>query len=124
MRNLKLMVGTEEEFFAHGRKIAKIADAGGPIPKKMVLRFEDPADLMRLVTEARLNLFREIKQHPGSITKISMAVGRDRSAVKRDIDILARAGLVTVATEKQPGHGTMKKISVSATKITLIAEIV
>ncbi len=123
MRRLKLKTGTEADFFSSGREIARLADAGIPIPEEMVLSFEDPADLMSLITEARLNLFREIKKHPGSITKISLALGRDRSAVKRDIDILARAGLVTVATAKLPGHGSMKEVKATATRISLMAEV-
>lgn len=123
MRNLKLKTGTETEFFTSGKEIARLADADAMIPEEIVLSFEDPSDLMSLITEARLSLFREIKKHPGSITKISLAVGRDRSAVKRDIDILARAGLVTVATTKLPGHGTMKQVNAAATRISLMAEV-
>ena len=39
---------------------------------------------------------------------------RDRSAVKRDVDQLARVGLVTIETNTLPGHGLMKEIRAAA----------
>jgi predicted transcriptional regulator len=123
MTNLKLKTGTEADFFARGRKLARLADAGEKIPEEIILSFEDPAELMSLITVTRMDLFREIKKSPGSITKISMALKRDRSAVKRDIDILARAGMVTVARATHPGHGVIKEVKAVAERVSLVAEV-
>lgn len=35
-----LKIGTEEDFFAHGRQVAQLADAGKPIPKQTIVWFE------------------------------------------------------------------------------------
>jgi hypothetical protein len=51
--NDKLIIktGTEEDFFASGRRIAKAADQGKTIAKNRIISFEDPVDVMRLITE-------------------------------------------------------------------------
>lgn len=123
MKNLILKTGTEQDFFKRGRKIAKAADLGQPIPEETIISFEDPADVTKLITTARLALFRAVKECPGSITQISTRLRRDRSAVKRDIDELERAGLVMVSTKVLPGHGRMKEVSAVAAHFNLQAVV-
>ncbi len=123
MKNLILKTGTEQDFFKRGRKIAKAADLGQPIPEETIISFEDPADVTKLIPTARLALFRAVKECPGSITQISTRLRRDRSAVKRDIDELERAGLLMVATKVLPGHGRMKEVSAVATHFNLQAVV-
>ncbi len=123
MTILTIKTGTEEDFFKRGRQLAQIADNGDALPDERVLSFEDPADLMKLITAARLALFRTVKEMPGSITQISERLHRDRSAVKRDVDELARAGLVTIAEKVLPGHGRMKEVRAVANRVSLMAEV-
>lgn len=121
MKELIVKTGTEMDFFARGRDLARLADEGKPLPEACVVSFEDPADVLKLLTTARLALFRAIKEQPGSITAISDRLHRDRSAVKRDVDALATAGLVNVESKALPGHGQMKEVSVAAQRFRLEA---
>jgi predicted transcriptional regulator len=123
MNKLTIKTATEEDFFKRGRVLAKRADAGASLPKESVLSFEDPADVLRLLTAARLELFSAIKEQPGSITAISLRLHRDRSAVKRDVDVLEKAGLVNVETKTLPGHGRMKEVRPSAMRFRLEANL-
>ena len=123
MNKLIIKTGTEEDFFRRGRQLARIADRGEPLPEERIISFEDTADIMKLITSTRLTLFRTIKEMPGSITEISERLHRDRSAVKRDIDELERAGLVTVVEKAHPGHGRMKEVRATATRLSLRAEV-
>jgi predicted transcriptional regulator len=123
MTKLTIKTGTEEAFFKRGRQLAKAADGGKPLPDERIVSFEDPADLMKLITTARLALFRAVKEMPGSITQISERLHRDRSAVKRDISELERAGLVMIADKVLPGHGRMKEVRATANRISLQAEV-
>jgi predicted transcriptional regulator len=123
MTKLTIKTGTEEAFFKRGRQLAKAADNGKPLPDERIVSFEDPADLMKLITTARLALFRAVKEMPGSITQISERLHRDRSAVKRDISELERAGLVMIADKVLPGHGRMKEVRATANRISLQAEV-
>ena len=123
MTKLTIKTGTEEDFFKRGRLLAKAADRGESLPDERTISFEDPADVMKLITAARLALFRAVKEMPGSITQISERLHRDRSAVKRDVDELERAGLVTIADKVLPGHGRMKEVRATANRFSLQAEV-
>ena len=103
------------------RKLARLADAGKPMPASFVISFEDPADMLAVLTPARLALFRAIKKSPGSIASIAQAMKRDRSAVTRVVAALGKAGLVTVTDKAYPGHGRMKEVRARATAIKLEA---
>ena len=114
MKNVTLKAGNEQDFFRRGKALARLADAGQPIPEERTVSFEDPADLLRLLTARRLEVFRSVKSEPGSITVIAGRLHRDRSAVKRDVDQLAQVGLVTIETKTLAGHGQMKEIRAAA----------
>lgn len=123
MTKLIVKTGTEEDFFKRGRQLARAADRGERLPDERIISFEDPADVMKLITSARLALFRTVKEMPGSITEISVRLHRDRSSVKRDVDELERAGLVTVSEKVLPGHGRMKEVRATALRFSLQADI-
>ena len=114
MKNVTLKAANEQDFFRRGKVLARLADAGQPMPEERTVSFEDPADLLRLVTASRLEVFRSVKGEPGSIAVIAGRLQRDRSAVKRDVDQLAQVGLVTIESKPLPGHGHMKEIRAAA----------
>ena len=124
MKNVTLKAGNEQDFFRRGKVLARLADAGQPIPEERTVSFEDPADLLRLLTASRLDVFRSVKGEPGSITVIAGRLHRDRSAVKRDVDQLAQVGLVTIETKTLPGHGLMKEIRATAGVFRLEAMVI
>lgn len=123
MTKLIVTTGPLEDFFAHGKEIARRADEGAKIPEYCIRRFEDPADMMRLLTPTRLELFRAIKERPGSITEVSVRLHRGRSAVKRDADALVAAGIITIAEKVHAGHGRIKELRVAADRISLQADV-
>jgi predicted transcriptional regulator len=123
MNKLTIKTGSEEDFFKRGRQLARTADQGERLPKERVISFEDPADLMKLMSGARLAIFRAVKDTPGSISDIAERLHRDRSAVKRDVDELQRAGLITVTEKVLPGHGRMKEVRAVASCFRLQADI-
>lgn len=124
MKNVILKAANEQDFFRRGRVLAGLADASQALPEERTVSFEDPADLLRLLTASRLDVFRSVKGEPGSITVIADRLHRDRSAVKRDVDQLARVGLVTIETKTLPGHGHMKEVRASAGIFRLEAMVV
>ncbi|MCX7167812.1 MAG: MarR family transcriptional regulator [Rhodocyclales bacterium] len=108
------------DFFKRGKVVAKLADQGKTIPPEHIIAFEDPEDMARLITTAKLALFREIRQSAaGSITELAERLRRDRSAVKRDIDELEKAGLIEVQDMPLPGHGRKKEVRAVAEQILL-----
>ncbi len=116
-----IKTGSVEAFFKRGRAVARLADQGKPIPAERVVVYEDPEELARILTSAKIALFRAIKAQPGSITDIAARLKRDRSAVKRDIDDLEHAGLVSVEDKLHPGHGRLKEVRAAADRVVLKA---
>lgn len=116
-KRMRISIGTEEEFFARGRKIAKLADQRREIPETFEISFGDPIDAVRLLTPARIGIFQAVKKEPGSITSIAARLGRDRSAVKRDVDVLEEAGLVVVDVMPNAGHGVHKIVRAMASQV-------
>lgn len=123
MKKVSIVVAGEQEFFARGRRLAALADAGKPIPSESVISFGDPADLLKMLTPARMALISSVKIHPDSISGIAQRLRRDRSAVKRDVDQLHAAGLLKVEATVLSGHGMMKRVSLVAHKLRLQAEL-
>ena len=123
MHNVIAKIGTTEEYFARGREIARQIDAGEPLTPEFTLTFEDAADMFAVMTPARVELFRTAKANPSSITAIAQRLHRDRSSVKKDVDILVNAGLLDIEEIPFPGHGRQKFVRATADRIQLQAEV-
>jgi len=123
MNKITIKTATTEDFFRHGRDIARKADAGQRLQPEKIISFDDPADLLSLLTTARLDVYRAVKERAESITGVAARLHRDRSAVKRDVDALARAGLLEVEDKVLPGHGRMKEVRLVAERLQLVAMV-
>jgi len=123
MRKTEIRVETAGAFFERGRKVARLADRGGRIPASRVVAFEDAESLLSVLTEKRVSLLKQVKQAPGSIAVLAGRLGRDRSAVTRDVQLLERFGVLNVTQRVLPGHGRQKWVSPVAHAIQLTAEL-
>ncbi|HJV67152.1 MAG TPA: helix-turn-helix domain-containing protein [Geomonas sp.] len=123
MRNLVVRTGTPDEFFAQVHKIARQIDRGELPQADFTLTFEDPTDMFAVMTPARLEVFRAAKSEPASITAIAERLHRDRSSVKKDIDLLVSAGLLDIEEVPLPGHGRQKFVRAAADTIQLQAMV-
>jgi predicted transcriptional regulator len=121
MRKTEIRVETVDAFFARGRKLAKAADRGSPIPASRVVAFEDVKDLLSLLTAKRVLLLKQVKETPSSISMLAKELNRDRSAVTRDVQMLEHFGVVQVTEKPLPGHGKQKWVTPLAGEIKLIA---
>jgi len=123
VRKSEIRVEGTEAFFERGRGMAKRADRGGSIPNSRVLAFEDFESLLHVLTEKRVLLLREVKDEPDSIARLARRLKRDRSAVTRDVQVLARFGVVQVIEKTLPGHGRQKWVTPVARDIRLTAQL-
>ena len=111
-------------FFERGKLIGKLADEGKPIPKKRIINFDSPEEMISILTKARRGLIRLLRKGDASITDIAHVTQRDRAAVAKDIKLLEGYGLVTVSEEINPGHGHRKLVhAISSQPIHLEATI-
>lgn len=97
--------GTADAFFARGRDMARRADKDGTVESSFRLTFEDPLDMSRFLTPARVRLIKAVRQHEDSVSGLARRLRRDPSSVRRDINTLEKAGLVTRTEDINPGHG-------------------
>jgi predicted transcriptional regulator len=123
MKQLTVKTATEADFFARGRNLARLADHAKPLPEECVISFEDPAEMLQLLTAARLTLLQAIKKQPDSITQLAQRLHRDRETIKRDVDELMHYGLVEIELTTLPGHRRMKAIHLRAERLRLEASI-
>jgi predicted transcriptional regulator len=123
MKQVIVKTATEADFFQRGREIARLADRAEALPEECVISFEDPADLLKLLTTARLNLLQKIKEQPGSITQLAQRLHRNRSTVKRDVEMLARYGLVAVESTVSSRQTRVEEIHPRVGRLRLEASI-
>ena len=123
MRKIEIRVERVNAFFERGRKVARLADRGDPIPPSRVVSFDDIESLLHVLTGKRVLLLKQLKETPASISGLARKLKRDRSAVTRDIQVLERFGVLQVTEKPLPGHGRQKWIAPVARDIQLIAEL-
>ena len=123
MRRTEIRVEQVESFFERGRKLAKLADRGAPIPRSRVVAFEDIESLLRVLTEKRVLLLRQVRETPASISELARTLKRDRSAVTRDVRLLEDFGVLQVVEKPLPGHGKQKWIMPVGRDIRLTATL-
>lgn len=123
MLKLTITTGTVNEFFERGKALARKIDAGEAVQPSTLIIFEDAADILDIVTNARVGVFKAVKEEPGSITDIARRLHRDRSAVKRDVDVLVGAGLIEICDIPHSGHGRKKYLKAAADRFQLLAQV-
>jgi predicted transcriptional regulator len=122
-KNLNVSVGTTGDFFKRSLGRARKLDRGQKLAAEMRLTFEDPADLIRVLTVQRLRVIRAVRKKPAPVSELAIVLKRDRTAVKRDVKILTAFGLVKIREEANPGHGRRKIVQPLASRYALIATI-
>jgi predicted transcriptional regulator len=123
IRKPSVATGTAEAFFERSLTRARGLDRGEKLQAEMRLTFEDPADLLRLLTAQRMRVLRAVRSQPGAVAELARRLNRDRTAVKRDVNVLLSAGLVRTHEETNPGHGRRKVIEPMAARYELTATI-
>lgn len=102
--------GTRDEFFARGKKVAKMLDEGRHLAQSRIISFEDPNDLTKFLTRTKLALLAVLRKKPDSITGLARTLHRSRAAVDRDIQLLELVGIVESEYVINPGHGRCRII--------------
>src|SRR5215831_15638770 len=97
--------GSVEAFFGRSLARARKLDRGERLPSEVTMTFEDPADLVRVLSAERVRVIQAVREKPAPVSELATTLGRDRKAVRRDVTILESFGLVTGREEVNPGHG-------------------
>jgi predicted transcriptional regulator len=113
-----------EGFKRRAMERARALDEGRRIPPSRGITFESAADMVRLLTPTRLDLLQTVKKKKRtvSIQELAAILGRDVSAVRRDVTALEKFGIVSSRHVVNPGHGRVRVISAPAS-ISISADL-
>jgi predicted transcriptional regulator len=126
INTVKLKTGTIEEFIKGSLELARKVDRREKLPEEITITFENPADLLRVLSAERLRVLDMVRMKatkPTAIRGLAASLKRDRKAVSRDVKLLESLGLLRTRDELNPGHGTMKVVEPLARKYHLAATL-
>jgi predicted transcriptional regulator len=121
--SVTLASGTVKAFIERSLDRARKLDRGERLPAEITMTFEDPADLMRVLSVQRVRVLLTVRIKPRPVSALAVVLQRDRKAVSRDVKVLESFGLVRTRPKPNPGHGVMKIVEPLAAKYQLVATI-
>jgi predicted transcriptional regulator len=122
-RRITVASGSLEEYISRSVSRARKLDRGERLPSEIIMTFEDPADLVRVLSAERVRVLRAVRIKPAAVSELAVTLKRDRKAVRRDVSLLESFGLIDSREETNPGHGRRKIIAPCASKFQLLARI-
>ena len=118
-----IKTGNADEFFHRVRGRAEKLDRGETLPAEMTISFEDPMELLSILTSERVRLLRSAKGRSLPISALADGLNRDVRAVSRDVVVLEKAGLLRTSYRANPGHGKLKIVEALARGYKLTANL-
>jgi predicted transcriptional regulator len=118
-----LTTGSTEDFFKRLRDHAKMLDRGEIIAPGITINFEDPLEMLEVLTAERVRLLRRVKAKSQHISALASGLKRDVRAVSRDVALLEKAGLLRTSYETNPGHGRIRIVTPVAQEYKLVANL-
>ncbi len=92
---------------------------GERVDEERIITFADAADLMECLSPARVRLFQAAKERSLSVSDLARELGRNRSAVTRDVNKLRKYGLIELRECVNPGHGRVKIVHPIAARVNM-----
>jgi predicted transcriptional regulator len=120
---VKIGTGSAAEFFKRVRSHAERLDRGESLPAEVTISFEDPAELLNVLTSERIRLLRRAKVGSLPVSDLASRLKRDVRAVSRDVVLLEKAGLLRTSYRANPGHGRLKIVEPVAREYRLTASL-
>jgi len=118
-----ITTGSVEEFFSRVRDNASKLDDRENISPTTTIMFEDPLEMLNVLTSERVRLLRTAKRGALPIASLASELDRDLRAVSRDVVRLEKAGLLRTSYRVNPGHGRCKIVEPVAREYLLSATI-
>jgi predicted transcriptional regulator len=119
----RLMTTAADSFFDRSRERARRLDRGEKLPAQITVVFENPSDLIRVLSAERVRVLHAVRRKPVAVSKLAADLKRDRQAVRRDVSLLEGLGLLRTREELNPGHGRRRIVEPLGQKYQLVANI-
>jgi len=120
---VNLKTESTDEFFDRLRTQAAKLDAGETPPAGITISFEEPAELLNVLSAERVRLLRRAQLGALTLPALASGLRRDVRAVRRDVVLLEKAGLLRTGYRSNPGHGRVKFVEPIARQYTLTATL-
>jgi predicted transcriptional regulator len=112
-------------FFGRAREHARKLDRGEKLTPEITISFENPSDILQILSPQRIRVLEFAKRKPGStpVSALASGLNRDTRAVSRDVELLEQFGLLRTRYETNPGHGRRRIVEPRAEKFHLVATV-
>lgn len=120
---VRIRVSSTEDFFARMRTLAQRLDRGEVVEGSITVSFEDPLDMLRVLSSQRARLLRRVREQAMPIAVLASELQRDIRAVSRDVKLLEEAGLLRTSYKTNPGHGRLRIVEPVAQEYLLQASL-
>jgi predicted transcriptional regulator len=114
VKSAVLSTGGSADFFKRSRRRAAKLDRGEKLPDEIRLTFEDPAELLRVLSKERVRVLQVVRVGHGksttTVSGLAAKVKRDRKSVSRDVTLLESLELLRTREQANPGHGTVRVV--------------
>jgi len=101
---------------------ARKLDRKERLKPEVSITFDDPISMAEILTVQRVRLIQQVRTQSASISELAKTLGRDASAVRKDVLKLERVGVVKTEQRVNPGHGMVKFVipAARAYKLTTV----
>jgi predicted transcriptional regulator len=120
---VRIRVSSTEDFFARMKTLAQRLDRGEAVGGGIIVSFEDPQDMLRVLSSQRARLLRCVREQAMPIAVLASELQRDIRAVSRDVKLLEEAGLLRTSYQTNPGHGRLRIVEPVAQEYLLQASL-
>ena len=109
--------GYKKRALARAAKLARLER----VRPEITITFDNPLELLEVLTAERIRLCETARQQPYSITALAAELKRDPKSVRRDVLKLEAAGVIRLQEQINPGHGRVRIVEPAAKRFELIA---
>jgi predicted transcriptional regulator len=121
MTSVSIRTGHVEGFFSRARKAALKADLGENFEEKLTLSFEDPEEMLLLLSGGRRRIMLEVMKRPQTVQELASALNRNRATIVKEIRFLEEKGLLSRKKAQAKENGSETFVEAVAPKIELVA---
>uniref|UniRef100_A0A7C4VRC1 MarR family transcriptional regulator n=1 Tax=Desulfatirhabdium butyrativorans TaxID=340467 RepID=A0A7C4VRC1_9BACT len=121
MTTVTIRTGKVDEFFSRAREAALRADRGEPFEGKVTISFEDPDDMLMLLSGGRRRILMEVMKRPQSVQSLADILSRNQSTIAKQIRYLEQKGLLSRKKAPTEENGSEVFVEAIAPRIELVA---
>lgn len=121
MTTVTIRTGKVDDFFSRAREAALRADRGEMFEEKVTISFEDPQQMLTLLSGGRRRIMLEVTKRPQTVQELANVLKRSRATIAKEIRYLEEKGLLSRKKEQAEKNGSEVFVEAVAPQIELVA---